>query len=60
MGGKDKKCPCVLFNLSVFDCLGLRFRVGISPVVTSGQCRGSLVAVCGLLIAVDSLVEHEF
>ena len=61
MGEKDEKCPYVLFILSIFDCLGLRCRVGFSPVVMSGQCTGCLVAVRGLLIAVDSLVvEQEF
>ena len=60
-GKRDKKCPYVLFIYLFLTVLGHCCHVGFSLVVMSGQCTGSLVAVCGLLIAVASLVvEPEF
>ena len=41
----------------IFGCVGSSLLRGLSLAVASGDC--SLVAVCGLLIAVASLVaEH--
>ena len=48
----------VFFYLCVFGCAGCSLPVGFSLVGASGSCP--LVAVCGLLIAVASLVaEHK-
>ena len=59
-GERDKKNVPVFVYLFL-TVLGRPCHVGFSLVVMSGQCTGSLFAVCGLLIAVDSpVVEPEF
>ena len=50
-----------MFVYLFLTVLGHPCHVGFSLVVMSGQCTGSLFAVCGLLIAVASpVVESEF
>ena len=46
------------FYFFIFGCAGsLLLHTGSSPIAASGGC--SRVAVCGLLILVAPLVEHE-
>ena len=55
----EKRFKNVLVFVYLFLTVpGRRCHVGFSLVVMSGQCTGSLFAVCGLLIAVASPVVN--